>query len=776
MNVLKLFITNIFDIDFGSISDQFINQFINSNDLDVDKLLKHPLLFTNLLYSNVWKYFYGTYPTKKDFTIFVEEHKINVHSEEPINGKLLEKIVNIFLPLKLGYLNNLDTPKLCSFVEELTEKKNNTVYIQDFLIKKWKYRFGQSNIEYSTNLFNTFIQIYKEYKLLNKILVEDKTINSLTGSYNETLTFTEFDLEYMTEYEIYQYILYNDINLFSRIIDAPSIILESDLISHEFLKNICSNYEKEINKTCCIFNLSNSKLDSFDKYYTFNIDKELVYMLPKLFKTCINISDNKYPNVVSLASKKESNIFYYLSNKNENINNNNKEILNTYDRIIVPCLDSRNSYVQTELNPKQRIYIIPNDYKDIGHNPINFVHSRIIIGTKTYQEFSKVIDPYCTKNSIQCTIPRPGNKDMKADFIIDFYEEIDPILYNINGVIPVIKPTKSLLTKQVINSLYVENIDAALESVTKLYNSPHVIKQFKENCKMLNIIHNEYFNKLLWKDHINNSCPFNENNFKNNILLYYNFIVEYFYKNLEKFLSIKMNGSSKTHIVLLDNRPNPLSVISAYFTMANLKHNYWGFKLYTSQSALEYYKHYLGKHAEIIALAELSTDTKFHIDIYNDILKSTKFWEDLDLEKCLIIQDDGIIFRENVEDFLEYDYVGGPWAKGPGNEYLEKNVNPSLVGNGGLSIRNVSKMIEITNKYEKEKHMLFFKNINRVPEDVYFVQALVKEGANLPSLEVAAKFSTEQVGFLGSLGVHKFWVYHGINVIEQYFSNIINTK
>ena len=92
-----------------------------------------------------------------------------------------------------------------------------------------------------------------------------------------------------------------------------------------------------------------------------------------------------------------------------------------------------------------------------------------------------------------------------------------------------------------------------------------------------------------------------------------------------------------------------------------------------------------------------------------------------------------------------------------------------MVGNGGLSIRNVSKMIEITEKYQVEKNILFFKNICKIPEDVYFTRYLVKEKAKLPNLEIAAKFSSEQIVYLKSIGTHKCWQYHGSSVVKQFF-------
>jgi hypothetical protein len=69
--------------------------------------------------------------------------------------------------------------------------------------------------------------------------------------------------------------------------------------------------------------------------------------------------------------------------------------------------------------------------------------------------------------------------------------------------------------------------------------------------------------------------------------------------------------------------------------------------------------------------------------------------------------------------------------------------------------------------------MLFYKNINYTPEDVYFSMCLVKENAVLPSLEEAAQFGNEQLVYMKSIGCHKAWVYHSNTVTEQYFNTLL---
>jgi len=92
------------------------------------------------------------------------------------------------------------------------------------------------------------------------------------------------------------------------------------------------------------------------------------------------------------------------------------------------------------------------------------------------------------------------------------------------------------------------------------------------------------------------------------------------------------------------------------------------------------------------------------ISEYNDYLSTKPFWEILKNHGCehaLIFQTDVVLLRDNIDDFLEYDYVGAPWK----TKYFG--------GNGGFSLRRVSKMLFIT---EKEKRPAM------VNEDFFFAK------------------------------------------------------
>jgi hypothetical protein len=126
---------------------------------------------------------------------------------------------------------------------------------------------------------------------------------------------------------------------------------------------------------------------------------------------------------------------------------------------------------------------------------------------------------------------------------------------------------------------------------------------------------------------------------------------------------------------------------------------------------------------------------------YSVFLKTNKdFYASIPTDTFLVFQTDSILFEKNKEmihRFLHYDYVGAPWGLN----------NLTGVGNGGLSIRNKLKMLEII---EREPY-------NEYPEDVFFAMnktvPLYK-----PSVSDAKHFSVEHIYEPVTFGSHKPWL------------------
>lgn len=127
---------------------------------------------------------------------------------------------------------------------------------------------------------------------------------------------------------------------------------------------------------------------------------------------------------------------------------------------------------------------------------------------------------------------------------------------------------------------------------------------------------------------------------------------------------------------------------------------------------------------------------------YNQMLKTKEFWSSLPSNNILIFQTDSLIRNNKIEEFLQYDYVGAPWYEGV---KLEDGTFVK-VGNGGLSFRKRDVMVKIIEKYLSEDNFI---------EDGYFSKYLYLDKYNVPSTEIAKKFSVESIYYEDPFGMHK---------------------
>jgi hypothetical protein len=145
---------------------------------------------------------------------------------------------------------------------------------------------------------------------------------------------------------------------------------------------------------------------------------------------------------------------------------------------------------------------------------------------------------------------------------------------------------------------------------------------------------------------------------------------------------------------------------------------------------------------------------------YSKFLTTLDFWNLIKGEKILIYQEDSIIFKNNILEFLEYDFVGAPFLK-------SNNDTPNSVGNGGLSLRSKSKMIEVIERFlptecsynSSTTDYMKSVNLSFPPEDVYFSKCMQENNIGVvASWDIAYKFSSESVFNEKSFGGHKFWI------------------
>lgn len=154
---------------------------------------------------------------------------------------------------------------------------------------------------------------------------------------------------------------------------------------------------------------------------------------------------------------------------------------------------------------------------------------------------------------------------------------------------------------------------------------------------------------------------------------------------------------------------------------------------------------------------------------YSKLLASSDFWKQFENEYILINQSDSIIFNDNLDDFIGYDYIGSPWLKPTRPSQL-------FMGNGGFSLRKKDTMIKICNKYKIENMPNYMKPVkfmsdddnNICPEDVYFCQYLLRlSNVNLPSYDTCVNFSLESFISNNPFGGHDFFKHKWIKFIEK---------
>jgi hypothetical protein len=132
------------------------------------------------------------------------------------------------------------------------------------------------------------------------------------------------------------------------------------------------------------------------------------------------------------------------------------------------------------------------------------------------------------------------------------------------------------------------------------------------------------------------------------------------------------------------------------------------------------------------SISQMFTD----IRLYRDILSPA--------EHLLVFQPDSIFCANaptTLNDFLEWDWIGAPWSK-----------TAQYGGNGGLSLRKVSKIIKIL---EKQKRKIG----DGALEDLWLSSRLNElPGKRMPNATISKTFSVESVWDDTPLGYHVGWL------------------
>ena len=168
----------------------------------------------------------------------------------------------------------------------------------------------------------------------------------------------------------------------------------------------------------------------------------------------------------------------------------------------------------------------------------------------------------------------------------------------------------------------------------------------------------------------------------------------------------------------------------------------WSMYIFHSLENSEYVRNLVRGHNEMNINFIMISKGNINVSEYSKILSTPQFYEFIHAEYVLIFQTDSYLRRFGMEEYVKlgYDYIGAPWPH-EGWDFQ--------AGNGGLSLRKISKMLEVTHSHPW----------NGEPEDLYFQHALMKSGGKMCNKywTTMAGFSVENIFHPNPLGVHKYW-------------------
>lgn len=186
----------------------------------------------------------------------------------------------------------------------------------------------------------------------------------------------------------------------------------------------------------------------------------------------------------------------------------------------------------------------------------------------------------------------------------------------------------------------------------------------------------------------------------------------------------------------------------------------WSYTFVCGEESFNYYKDICSRIHKNIKVINTG-HTFMNQNTYNNMLLSVEFWELLVGEKILICQEDSFIFKDNINDFLKWDYIGAPFRM--------QCVEGCNVGNGGLSLRSKSKMIEVIKHVPLSEvnikglkpfvqSYISHQKLDNIPEDIYFSNYLQNVSLGVVAdVESAKQFSSDTIFCEDAFGMHCMW-------------------
>lgn len=212
--------------------------------------------------------------------------------------------------------------------------------------------------------------------------------------------------------------------------------------------------------------------------------------------------------------------------------------------------------------------------------------------------------------------------------------------------------------------------------------------------------------------------------FETNKLMNYRYFC-YKYIEISKKLNLSTivpNKSNNCVIVEFNKYPHLEFIIRN--TIYKLKN--WSVSIVCCDENLDFIKNMcnlISPNIEIILYNKCVTSNE-----YNNMLLDVNFWNSLSGEKILLMQEDTLLMGKNIDNFMNYDYVGMIYD-------IEENNNKKMImGNLGITIRNRQLMIDVLSNFnhlEQKKSSRITKRceefkLDNYPADMFFSKIIHK--------------------------------------------------
>lgn len=107
--------------------------------------------------------------------------------------------------------------------------------------------------------------------------------------------------------------------------------------------------------------------------------------------------------------------------------------------------------------------------------------------------------------------------------------------------------------------------------------------------------------------------------------------------------------------------------------------------------------------------------------VRSELMKSSEFWKTFVEDKLLVFESNCVMCGSNVDEFLDYDFIGAPMGTAD-----------QFVLNGGFSLRSRRKLIQC---------IAAGRSQSEEPEDVFFTRMMRQMGAITPDFASASRFA-----------------------------------